>query len=386
MSFKLIGSDDMNSALLALSGSGQQNIAYAPYGSKKFNPADAPLPGFNGERTDPISGVSHLGNGYRAYNPVLMRFNCPDSYSPFGAGGVNAYAYCAGDPINRADPSGHMSWQAGVGIGLGVLSIVVAIFTCGTSIAAAGGVMAAMRSARRIALIAGAAGIAADATGIASAATEESNPHASEALGWASFGLGMVSLGANVADGVHQRSLKREANESMSGSVESNMSIECEGGHHPISGETLRNTKADFFDVEGNLAVGNIRDGKARTTQIKSSQDLRVLRDKSKAHKFIFNREGALMVGSIDDKMDPKIMSHPYLAFSAGNSEVISAGYMYRQGKSIYLVNHSGHYRPNISSLEPVQDYIESLGFNSKKVTAESLGHGFLKFGLKFIP
>lgn len=89
--------------------------------------------------------------------------------------------------------------------------------------------MAAMRSARRIALIAGAAGIAADATGIASAATEESNPHASEALGWASFGLGMVSLGANVADGVHQRSLKREANESMSGSVESNMSIECEG-------------------------------------------------------------------------------------------------------------------------------------------------------------
>lgn len=53
-------------------------------------------------------------------------------------------------------------------------------------------------------------------------------------------------------------------------------------GHHPISGETLRNTKADFFDVEGNLAVGNIRDGKARTTQIKSSQDLRVLRIKAK--------------------------------------------------------------------------------------------------------
>ncbi|MGY4818219.1 RHS repeat-associated core domain-containing protein [Pseudomonas chlororaphis subsp. piscium] len=222
MSFKLIGSDNMNSALLALSGSGQQNIAYAPYGSTKFNSADAPLPGFNGERTDPVSGVSHLGNGYRAYNPVLMRFNCPDSYSPFGAGGVNAYAYCAGDPINRADPSGHMSWQAGVGIGLGVLSIVAAIFTCGTSIAAAGGVMAAIRNARRIALIAGAAGVAADATGIASTATEESNPHASEVLGWASFGLGMVSLGADVANGVHQRSLKKGANESMSGSVESN--------------------------------------------------------------------------------------------------------------------------------------------------------------------
>jgi RHS repeat-associated protein len=43
------------------------------------------LPGFNGNRADPVSG-SYLGNGYRAYNPVLMRFNCPDSLSPFGAG------------------------------------------------------------------------------------------------------------------------------------------------------------------------------------------------------------------------------------------------------------------------------------------------------------
>ncbi|AZC70787.1 RHS repeat-associated core domain-containing protein [Pseudomonas chlororaphis] len=242
MSFKLVGSDDMDSVLLALSSSGQQNIAYAPYGSTRFSPSDAPLPGFNGERIDPITGVSHLGNGYRAYNPVLMRFNCPDSYSPFGAGGVNAYAYCGGDPINRADPSGHMSWQAGVGIGLSVLSIIAAIFTCGTSIAAAGGVMAAIRNARRISLIAGAAGVAADATGIASAATEESNPHASEALGWASFGLGIASLGANVADGVHQRSLKRSPNESMSGSVESNrlVPVSTEGHVSMVDGRIRR--------------------------------------------------------------------------------------------------------------------------------------------------
>jgi len=76
-------------------------------------------PAFNGERLDPVSGTYHLGNGYRAYSPVLMRFTCPDSWSPFGAGGINAYAWCEGDPVNRADPSGHMSWQAGLGIGLG---------------------------------------------------------------------------------------------------------------------------------------------------------------------------------------------------------------------------------------------------------------------------
>ncbi|AVI87072.1 conserved hypothetical protein [Pseudomonas syringae pv. tomato T1] len=66
-----------------------------------------PRPGFNGELLDDITGHYLLGNGYRAYNPVLMRFNSPDSLSPFGEGGLNAYAYCAGDPVNRSDPSGH---------------------------------------------------------------------------------------------------------------------------------------------------------------------------------------------------------------------------------------------------------------------------------------
>ncbi|RMV69560.1 hypothetical protein ALP05_02115 [Pseudomonas caricapapayae] len=64
------------------------------------------LPGFNGELLDSITGHYLLGNGYRAYNPVLMRFNSPDSLSPFGKGGLNAYAYCAGDPVNRSDPDG----------------------------------------------------------------------------------------------------------------------------------------------------------------------------------------------------------------------------------------------------------------------------------------
>lgn len=68
--------------------------AWSPYGS---GAATSQLPGFNGERIDPVSGTYHLGNGYRAYNPTLMRFNCPDSLSPFRAGGINPYAYCAGD-------------------------------------------------------------------------------------------------------------------------------------------------------------------------------------------------------------------------------------------------------------------------------------------------
>lgn len=65
--------------------------------------------GFNGERRDPVTGCYHLGNGYRMYNPRLMRFHAADSMSPFGNGGLNSYAYCLGDPINLRDPSGHFA-------------------------------------------------------------------------------------------------------------------------------------------------------------------------------------------------------------------------------------------------------------------------------------
>ncbi|VVP61580.1 hypothetical protein PS870_06378 [Pseudomonas fluorescens] len=63
--------------------------------------------GFNGERIAPVLGGYHLGNGYRLYSPSLRRFTSPDNLSPFGAGGINPYAYCKGDPINNTDPTGH---------------------------------------------------------------------------------------------------------------------------------------------------------------------------------------------------------------------------------------------------------------------------------------
>ncbi|WP_245399012.1 RHS repeat-associated core domain-containing protein, partial [Pseudomonas syringae] len=73
------------------------------YGALTMN-----LPGYTGQRLDPVTGHYLLGNGYRAFNPVLMRFNSPDSLSPFGEGGLNAYGYCGGDPVNRIDLTGHM--------------------------------------------------------------------------------------------------------------------------------------------------------------------------------------------------------------------------------------------------------------------------------------
>lgn len=172
-----------------------RDYAWSPYGSGH---AVDLLPGFNGERADPVSGTYHLGSGYRAYNPVLMRFNCPDSLSPFGVGGINPYAYCAGDPVNHIDPSGHISWQGILGIVTGAVGLAFAVFTAGASIAAAGAVMGALGTASATSLVVGGLGVAADVTAIASGAVEENDPHASSVLGWVSMGLGLTGMTAGI--------------------------------------------------------------------------------------------------------------------------------------------------------------------------------------------
>lgn len=66
--------------------------------------------GFCGYPLDPLTRCYFLGNGYRSYNPRLMRFLSGDNASPFGVGGINPYCYCGCDPVNRIDPSGR-NWS-----------------------------------------------------------------------------------------------------------------------------------------------------------------------------------------------------------------------------------------------------------------------------------
>ncbi len=190
----LLGTDRQGSVLMS-----QQNTdtltryCFTPYGQQAAEACNPDLPAYTGERLDPVGGGYHLGNGYRTYNPVLMRFTTPDSLSPFGAGGLNPYVYCLGDPINLSDPSGHMSLGSILGIVFGTIGLIVgvaaAIPTGGASLSIGAAILAGV-------------GFLGDATGIASAATEESNPQASAVLGWVSLGLGAVSLGSALLGGL----------------------------------------------------------------------------------------------------------------------------------------------------------------------------------------
>lgn len=105
----LLATDRQRSVLQCLDEAGAESLAYTAYGHHPTDSGLTPLLGFNGERRDPITGHYMLGNGYRAFNPVLMRFNSPDDLGPFGKGGLNTYAYCAGDLVNRVDPTGHFA-------------------------------------------------------------------------------------------------------------------------------------------------------------------------------------------------------------------------------------------------------------------------------------
>lgn len=105
----LLVTDQQRSVLQMTGPDGGVRQVYGPYGHRWVDNGPGGLLGFTGEAVDPATGHYLLGNGHRAFNPVLMRFNRPDSLSPFGRGGLNAYAYCLGDPVNFSDPTGQFA-------------------------------------------------------------------------------------------------------------------------------------------------------------------------------------------------------------------------------------------------------------------------------------
>ncbi len=207
-----LAATDQAGSVLHTADSGQHTaIAYAPYGHH------APLrhlPGFNGERPDPLTGHYLLGKGYRAYNPTLMRFNRPDSLSPFGEGGLNPYAYCLGDPINRHDPTGQVSWQFIVGITLSVAALVSATVTLFPSLPFMLSVKAAQAgffSAGSIStMVTGGSAVAGATLGITRQIVAEVAPDSPvlEPLGWGALTLGVVASSTRVGTVIAARNPK----------------------------------------------------------------------------------------------------------------------------------------------------------------------------------
>ncbi|WP_081951573.1 RHS repeat-associated core domain-containing protein [Pseudomonas cremoricolorata] len=125
----LLSVDSASTVIHALEGARGATFAYTPYGHcGAHDSAKQPL-AFTGQLLDAATRGYLPGNGYRLLSPSLGRFGSADDLSPFGQGGLNGYGYCAGDPVNRHDPSGHMPVPfkyAALGLGLSSIGVLIA--------------------------------------------------------------------------------------------------------------------------------------------------------------------------------------------------------------------------------------------------------------------
>lgn len=107
LSSRLIAIDTHGSILSQHANQQSKTLSYTPFGYDPSEPTDSTQLRFNTQLRESTCKYI-LGNGYRTYNPLLMIFNTPDNLSPFDKGGLNTYAYCANDPVNYIDPTGHI--------------------------------------------------------------------------------------------------------------------------------------------------------------------------------------------------------------------------------------------------------------------------------------
>lgn len=104
----LIGSDRLATPI-AIQGICVRHSAWDAYGLGQPRGVST---GFIGTLYEHTGALYQFGNGYRPYVPALRRFGSLDSLSPFGGGGINAYAYCLAEPINFSDPNGQAPTRA----------------------------------------------------------------------------------------------------------------------------------------------------------------------------------------------------------------------------------------------------------------------------------
>ncbi|WEK28947.1 MAG: RHS repeat-associated core domain-containing protein [Candidatus Pseudomonas phytovorans] len=105
----LVATNMLNTATAIVSPGKITPISYTPFGFA--HQEQQTRVGFNGEYPDPLTGNYGLGQGYRWYSPTLKRFQAADDISPFGQGGISAYAYTHNDPVNSYDPDGHHQYK-----------------------------------------------------------------------------------------------------------------------------------------------------------------------------------------------------------------------------------------------------------------------------------
>lgn len=359
---------------------------------------------FHGNRLDPVTKHYHLGNGTRMYNPQIMRFHAYDSMSPFGKGGLNGYAFCTGDPINRSDPSGHtvlidrlIAGIIGAIIGAIVASIaegircavtgdsfnwkVVAIGAAVGFVTGALGPGAGLTLGMKMAVGFGMS-VAAGLTDFTMRVAMGEDPRSAAVSGAITVAVTFVTFGLfqggshflnNTATGQalseKVKSLASSAKESIQGAA-SRFSDKISNGIPDV----LTNHKPGLFEIEM-IKYERANPFDAHIFRVSGAGDLLDELAQPGVHKFVMSSDGAINIGTING-VGPKTLSHPVLANHL--DDVVSAGYMANVGDRVVITNHSGHFRPNFESLNPIAEQLSKLGVETVKVRAGTWNPAFL--------
>lgn len=168
-----------------LFGANESSFNYAAYGDRSGTTEDNAFAefGWNQEYQSEASGLVYLRS--RFYHPQLKRFLSYDQMPV-----DNRYAFGEGNPIDRIDPTGHISGlQIGmdvVGILIGIAGAIAAPFSGGSSAVIAAGV------------VGGILGAASSATALAAAATDNK---AANIASWVLGGIGAIAdIGSGIAN------------------------------------------------------------------------------------------------------------------------------------------------------------------------------------------
>jgi RHS repeat-associated protein len=192
----LLGADAQGSTIFELSDEARVPV-YTPYGHAPATSGTSDV-AYAGATRDRSTGL-YLLDSYRAYNPVLMRFHSPDSASPFGDGGLNAYAYAAGDPVNHVDPTGQslFAWLiAGVGAAIAIGLTIASWGTLAPAMSAVGSTLFGSLAAPATPFAFSAAAIGTTAGSTAASAVTSTTVAAATAAQW---GHALAGLGGLVS-------------------------------------------------------------------------------------------------------------------------------------------------------------------------------------------
>ena len=107
-----LASDGLGSAEAALSSTGTvtASVLYMPYGKVRYSSGTMPgAYGYTGQQPDALTGLNY--DNARYYDPVSKQFTSADTVLPgngYLPSGLDRYAYVAGNPETKTDPTGHL--------------------------------------------------------------------------------------------------------------------------------------------------------------------------------------------------------------------------------------------------------------------------------------